>query len=767
MKLRPFKKDGGGYGNLDMANQHESDKETPIRHGRQGKDEKGETYIGLPARNGKKMTLNKIQHTKVGDDIHFFVNGQENRGVVVKMGGTYVSVFKEDGNIHEIPINETFFVKDILVNKTWDDMSGEERAELLQNAHAYSPRFIAKNWDELPRELKTVLSDKATGMEQNHDKDNLEKEEANHAVTGYAQTQQNTLGKVAPAVGAAVGAAVGRAVGGYAGKKLAEHGEKKKDSITGEQSIGGRPHEEGQSHGAQSTSARITEDNKFLRDPRHPEGDIDTRGARFAPRGHSKQPAGEKPRKNEQNFSFMNPRSQGSHETVYGKEPESDKVPKGGRAPTGQKPLVSREEFDAEVKRLGDVELVMDKWDVKKAWQTWLEQKSHDNPARNRGRVRPKKDVMDVEKDSMNSRGNENVPQGRYDNQRQSHARQSEHERLSNMGLVNRDPRRYNDPEGKYDITVDLDEESKRDLPNTGQPPKGTGAKPEKGTKYRKIMSPTDEYETPMKNRDRNTGAAQDIKRKGLDGTLKALLELKSDVEEGRYGNAGSTAEVGVSTDTPLDVSEASGYEERPHLSLEDVGKLPRSNSKPHHSNEVKESNNKEVLEPKYIKSKEKSGEGGQTGAINTSEGGAFNPVYNAYDTPITPEETKTGRKIAGRDQVKKGVPVYNVNSWGIKYVTKENDWADDAHANDSDIERHKKLRPDLNFRQTGKPCAHCGKQGFEIEVQNPAHENKDWFSLAGTSHADRNNIVCPTCDAKQTRSRAGGVTGKPPKGGE
>ena len=65
-------------------------------------------------------------------------------------------------------------------------------------------------------------------------------------------------------------------------------------------------------------------------------------------------------------------------------------------------------------------------------------------------------------------------------------------------------------------------------------------------------------------------------------------------------------------------------------------------------------------------------GEDGQTGAINTSEGGAFNPVYNAYDTPITPEETKTGRKIAGRDQVKKGVPVYNVNSWGIKYVTKE-----------------------------------------------------------------------------------------------
>ena len=139
-----------------------------------GRVEKGETYIGLPARNGKKMTLNKIQHTKVGDDIHFYVNGVENRGIVVKMGGTYVSVFKEDGNVHDIPINETFFVKDILVNKTWDDMSDEERVDMLQKVRAYSPRFVQKNWDDLPRELKTVLSEKATGMEQNHDKDNLE-----------------------------------------------------------------------------------------------------------------------------------------------------------------------------------------------------------------------------------------------------------------------------------------------------------------------------------------------------------------------------------------------------------------------------------------------------------------------------------------------------------------------------------------------------------------------------------------------------------------
>ena len=52
------------------------------------------------------------------------------------------------------------------------------------------------------------------------------------------------------------GIAFGLEFGGYTGKKLAERGEKKKDSITGEQSIGGRPHEEGQSHGEQSTDAR-------------------------------------------------------------------------------------------------------------------------------------------------------------------------------------------------------------------------------------------------------------------------------------------------------------------------------------------------------------------------------------------------------------------------------------------------------------------------------------------------------------------------------
>jgi len=101
--------------------------------------------------------LNKISSTRVGDNIHFYINGAEDKGVVVKMDTGYVTVLKDDGNFQDIHINETFFIKDILVNKTWNDMSLEERTVVLHKIKAYSPRFIGKSWQELPRELKDVL----------------------------------------------------------------------------------------------------------------------------------------------------------------------------------------------------------------------------------------------------------------------------------------------------------------------------------------------------------------------------------------------------------------------------------------------------------------------------------------------------------------------------------------------------------------------------------------------------------------------------------
>ncbi len=105
--------------------------------------------------------LNKISSTRVGDNIHFYVNGAEDKGVVVKMDTGYVTVLKDNGDFQDIHINDTFFIKDILVNKTWNDMNMEERTVKLHEIKAYSPRFLAKSWQELPRELKVVLENTA------------------------------------------------------------------------------------------------------------------------------------------------------------------------------------------------------------------------------------------------------------------------------------------------------------------------------------------------------------------------------------------------------------------------------------------------------------------------------------------------------------------------------------------------------------------------------------------------------------------------------
>jgi len=105
--------------------------------------------------------LNKITSTRVGDSIHFFVNGKEDSGTVVKMNTSFVTVVKDNGVFQDIHINDTFFIKDILVNKTWNDMSMEERAVALHEIHAYSPRFLAKSWQQLPKELKDVMLQKS------------------------------------------------------------------------------------------------------------------------------------------------------------------------------------------------------------------------------------------------------------------------------------------------------------------------------------------------------------------------------------------------------------------------------------------------------------------------------------------------------------------------------------------------------------------------------------------------------------------------------
>lgn len=118
------------------------------------KDVKHETYIGKLTTEDK---MNKIIKTRVGDEIHYYLNGVDNYGVVAKMSSSYVTIFKEDGKFYEVPIDDTFFVKDILVNKRWNDMTPPERTEILQEAKVLSPRFLTKQWEQLPKELQEVI----------------------------------------------------------------------------------------------------------------------------------------------------------------------------------------------------------------------------------------------------------------------------------------------------------------------------------------------------------------------------------------------------------------------------------------------------------------------------------------------------------------------------------------------------------------------------------------------------------------------------------
>ncbi len=143
-------KDGYGSGDLSLQNVIPN---TVV-------DDK-ETYIGQTASGKHRMVdRNKITNTRIGDDIHYYVNGIEDRGIVVKMGSEYIQVFKEDGNFHDVHINDTFFVKDIVVNKTWDNMDATERVDALNKIHAPSPRFVGKSWHELPVEIKDLLTKK-------------------------------------------------------------------------------------------------------------------------------------------------------------------------------------------------------------------------------------------------------------------------------------------------------------------------------------------------------------------------------------------------------------------------------------------------------------------------------------------------------------------------------------------------------------------------------------------------------------------------------
>ena len=150
-------KDGTGYGDLMTTNvmpyNVNTDSETYVGKPAPSNDE---TYI-QESKTKNMVDLNKLTHTRIGDHINYYQNGIQDSGVVAKMAGTYITIFKEDGTFHDVHINDTFFVSDILVNKTWNDMNMEERTEELMKVKAYSPRYLSKTWEQLPEALRDVM----------------------------------------------------------------------------------------------------------------------------------------------------------------------------------------------------------------------------------------------------------------------------------------------------------------------------------------------------------------------------------------------------------------------------------------------------------------------------------------------------------------------------------------------------------------------------------------------------------------------------------
>ena len=182
-------KDGNGYGDPGQAFNQNDPNDTQI----------SETYIGQRSRNNKKMVdMNKIKNTRVGDDIHYYDNGKDGRGIIVKMGSAYITVAKEDGTFSDIHINDTFFVKDIILNKTWDEMDSVERISALKAAHAPSPRFVGKAWNDLPNELKDVLTKEGFTYE---DGETAEVETKDHERTNSQNDDQKKDAEYDPATG--------------------------------------------------------------------------------------------------------------------------------------------------------------------------------------------------------------------------------------------------------------------------------------------------------------------------------------------------------------------------------------------------------------------------------------------------------------------------------------------------------------------------------------------------------------------------------------
>ena len=676
MRFRRIEKDMGGMANVGLKDQHIQGKEDDVT------TSESKTYIGSNAK--KKVAMNKIKNTKIGDDIHYYINGQEGRGIVVKMANEYLEVFKEDGQLGTIHINDTFFVKDILINKQWDDMDDTERYEALTKIHAPSPRYIAKAWSDIPEEIKVLLQKEGGNMaggagstyEQGESKDSETKD---HARTGFAQNTQYSEKAKKP-------------VEGYdnAGNRIETQAEKD-SKILGrktrrfknpnqlysakevkEANRKRRLEEHARKYPASSQAKQLELERKKEKEEAEKKvqddaaKQIDQKMGKVPTPGHAKDSCPscggtgktkpeKKPSKDKPSGGFVIDEDDYKDKAFYKqwlakKNPRPSPRTAHGSFGTTQSEAGQEAQSNLRSGISGAVEAAGIDFGTAstkarpdpRPWKKEPEQKHEVDPDR------AKKRREEVADHTLKSRPSPRTDEGGFGTTHHQRAGKPLREAISSgaesLGVdfgtsstksdafrklkpvYEGDTKQAKDTQKAYEVWLERRDKSGF-VTKPAALPKGTKPNPNlteafgEDEDYYKHLTPNQQKQYQQEDREReedepNAEEWLDIAERneegktGKKGDKKRLAEIerdeekrsqdrkargsqpanpkrKSDVEHGRYGSVGGTHNVAVSTDTKVDVTTGTGYEERPHISVEEAGKLPRGTFNPHGNDEL------------------------------------------------------------------------------------------------------------------------------------------------------------------------------------
>ena len=530
------------------------------------------TYIGSKAKLA--VDMNKIKNTKIGDDIHYYINGVEGRGIVVKMANEYLEVFKENGQLGTIHINDTFFVKDILVNKQWNDMDDHERYVALDKIHAPTPRFIMKAWEDLPEEIKILLQKSSKTINKvgstYEEGESKESETKDHARTGFAQNEQFKKKKPCKCGDpeckdpkcekhAEVKKAREESEEHRYNRQFDHAGNRKQTAMGGEKEILG--HIVGQGKGSAKEQAEAKA--KEVADKKAKEANTKTE----SPKDDPQDP-------DDPNYTMSGKRISSwdrKHNPKYKIKALYELWLE--KFTPHKKPKMIGEQTEREYLQSRPTATGPDgtKYEAR-YFRDGIDHGTPEAYAKKFPKSVTAKRLADAKKPKSQRRSAKEKPTGKFA-EIETEAKEMTQAEIDRVATEEESNESFLKDAGKaetyaerstlkaYEVWLERQELNKVQL-RYEEHPQDSGKievepDPDKPGKMKRKKKPKKDYSD------------------------------KSDVEHGVYGNVGGSDGVGVSTDTKVDVAEDTGYEERPHISVEEAGNLPRTTFNPHGKDEL------------------------------------------------------------------------------------------------------------------------------------------------------------------------------------